>query len=412
MCINMFRKIAKNIIDGWIQLESVFVARARPVQHGSNNSRKRVLIFRKDTLGDYLLFYPTLKAYRQKYIDADITLVVTSLFSSLSPLLSDFEEIIWFDAKKFSKGFLYRRNFLLVLKRKGFDIAIYTSSSREPMGNFMMQMTGAPEKICMDGDLAVITEKGRERSKKLYTTVIDVPENIVSEIDRNIYMVEQITNKKIDVHFPTLNLDQFGDAKNAAEKILSENNLFSRRFVVFFPGSGTTFKIWPTEKFAVIADYFISKDIVPVFCGSKGEKPLIADIIKNMKSASVGNSVPDNQYGFVDISGQTDVPTMGYILKHSLFYFGSDNGIAHLSTGLGTPVICLLGGGFGFRFFPYGDLTKNKAIIQIDTPCWNDSWACAKNLPNGVSAPCVQGIPVESVIQEIDILLSTPLEPR
>lgn len=400
MYINMFRKIAKKIIDGWINFESIFITPARPVLHGSANDRKRVLIFRKDTLGDYLLFYPTLKSYRQKYADADITLVITSLFMSLSPLLSDFEEIIWFDAKKFSKSFIYRRRFLLNLKRKDFDTAIYTSSSREPMGNFMIHMTGAQEKICMNGDLAVTTTVEREQSKRLYTTVIDIPESIVSEIDRNVCMAEQVTGKKINIHFPTINLDQFNDAKNSAKKILSENNLFSRRFVVFFPGSGTTFKIWPVEKFAMVADYFISKNVVPVFCGSNSERPLIANIVSKMKS-----SITD----VVDISGQTDVPTMGYILKHSLFYFGSDNGIAHLSAGLTIPVVCLLGGGFGFRFFPYGDLTKNKVITQKNAPCWNDSWACARDLPENTLAPCVRDIPIEAVIQEIDILLNTAL---
>jgi ADP-heptose:LPS heptosyltransferase len=383
----MLRTIFKKIIDTIIFLESLFLCK-------ETHTQKRVLILRKDTLGDYILFYPTLLSYRKKYSDAEITLVISSLFRDLEPLLSSFENIIWFDAKKFSSSFLYRRKFLLGLSRKGFDIAIQPTFSREPMGDFMITITGAQERIGVDGDCTASTEDEKRRNNTIYTKLVTIPNSIITELDKNIAIAEKITGEHVHVVFPTIDYKLFQE--ETALQIQKEHKLENGKYVIFFPGSGTRFKVWPVEKFAEIADYFIEKKITPVICGSKGEIDLVESILMNMKYKEDA----------VNLSGKTDLPTMIRLLKNSKCYFGSDTGITHIAAGIQIPAICLLGGGHFKRFFPYGDLTRNRIVFDESMTCMNDNWDCAKGLKGDESAPCVKNIRVENVKKEIDILFS------
>lgn len=384
----MLRKIIKKIIDTLIAFECNFV---KPESH----FKKRVLILRKDTLGDYIIFYPTLYAYRKAYADAEITLIISKLFESLSPLLKDFENIIWFDAKKFSNSFFYRRRFLINLKKKGFDIAIQPTFSRESTGDFMMEITNAKEIIGVDGDCTASTEKEKSKNNNICTKLITVPEDIITEIDKNIHIGEQITGQKIDIKFPTIDINTFSNTK--VEEIIKNNKLIKKSYVVIVPGSGTTFKIWPVEKFAEAIDFIASRGFIPVLCGSKSEKKLVNDIIIKMKSKDK----------VINISGDTDLPTIAHLIKDSAFYFGSDTGITHLATAIETPVVCIIGGGHFGRFFPYSNLERNRVVFDENMKCKNDNWACSKNLKEGESAPCIKNIKVENVKKEIDIIINS-----
>lgn len=382
----MLRKVVKNIVDAYITFECYFV---KPEPH----TKKRAIILRKDTLGDYVIFYPTLGAYRKAYADAEITLVVSKLFQGLGSLLADFENVIWYDAKRFSNNFFYRRRFLIDLRKSGYDIAIQPTFSREPAGDFMMKLTNAPTIIGVDGDCTASTEKEKLENNKIYTKLVTVPWGIVTEIDKNRYIAEEITKQKITIQFPTIDVNLFSATK--AGEIVKKYGLNPKSYVIVFPGSGTTFKIWPRDKFAQIADFLVERGFDPVFCGSMGEKKLASDIIEKMSKKSRA----------VDLSGETDLPTMAHLLKQSAFYFGSDTGIAHLSAAIETPIVCIVGGGHFGRFFPYGNLERNRIVFDKNMKCKNDNWVCSKDSTEGESAPCIKDIKVEDVKKEIGILL-------
>lgn len=381
----MVRSTLKKIIDSYISFECKLTKKEA-------HEKKRVLILRKDTLGDYILFYPSLMAYRKAFQDAEITLVVTNLFEGLLPLITQFENVIWYDAKQFSSNFFYRRNFLRGLKKKGFDVAIQTTYSREPAGDFMIRITEAEERIGVKGDLTASTREELEENNRIYTQLVTIPDSVVTELDKNKHIAEAITRQHVTITFPTIDSSLF-NADNA-NTILTNLELTDRKYVIFFPGSGTTFKIWPREKFSQIADYFVEKGITPVLCGSSSERGLIDDIIKNMKKGE-----------YVNISGKTDLGTMVHLLKSSVFYFGSDNGIMHLAVAVGVPALGILGGGHFRRFFPYGDMTKNRIIFFEKMKCKNDNWECSRNLLPDESAPCIAHISVEHVKREIDSFL-------
>jgi ADP-heptose:LPS heptosyltransferase len=392
------KKSLKNIfrlmIDTLIYAESLFHKKNGPLI-ADNESRRRILIMRKDGLGDCIIFYPTLKAYREYYKNDEITLVFPTYFKDLAPLLlpNPVDKIIWFDHKKFGSSIKYRRQFLLDLKRGGYGTFIYPVFSRETIGFFMMKMTGAREKISFDGDISGHGRDSEKRGLLKYTRLIRPPESMKSEIIRDAFFAQTITGHKVPIIFPTIDIKRLNDT--LASELAKKNNLYEKKYIVMFPGAGAHYRIWMKENFAAILDYFDSKGFKIVLCGSSKEHELVKGIIAEAKSGSRA----------LDLAGQTDLATLSHILAKSFCYFGSDTGILHLAVAVGTPAIAIVGMGGLDRFFPYGDLRRNRAVYDKTHAYPTGNWTDAHLLAQHEIHPSIRNITVDDAKREIDSLL-------
>lgn len=369
------RQIIKTIIDKIIEINCFFI---RPIKKNKN----KVLIFRKDGLGDYIIFLPFLKYYRDFYKDSEITLVIPKIANGLIPLLKDFDNIIEYDTNKFSSNFNYRRNFVLGIKRENFDTVIYPNYSREDTGDMIVKISGAKEKI---GNINHISGN-KFKHINIYTKLISIPKEIKLEIERNKFFAESIIKMKCDYSFPTIKTSGFGTTQ-----ISIPNN----KYCVIFPGAGKDYRVWPEENFAEICDYLHERSITPLICGDIKDKIYYDKILGYSKYKNhIKNMV-----------GQTSIAEMSKIIESSLFYFGSDTGILHLAAALNKPVICILGGGSFGRFFPYGNPETNRIVYDKNMNCIGDDWKCAEKLKKGERAVCIKNIKVEDAKREIDYLL-------
>lgn len=361
----MFRLILKNIVDKLIALECLFVRQ-------ENHAKKRVLIFRKDVLGDFIIFLPTLKHYREYYKDYEISLVVPSMALGLIPLLSFIDDIIIFDQKKFRTNFWYRRAFIKNLARKGFDVAIYPVYSSEKIGDIIMEATRAPDVFSFSN---VHVEDG------------------LNELDKNMSFVSKIVGEKCQADFPTINVSRL--SKEDLGEIISEHSLKAKKYIVIVPGAGVTYKMWPLDKMSAVADFCIEKGYTVVLSGTESEKVLGLEMIKR-------SNYKDK---IVSLVGETSLLTLAHILVGAKLYFGNDTGTLHLAAAVGTPAVAVMGGGHLGRFFPYGNLDINKIVFDPSTECKGDEWKCAENIPKGDPSPCVKSITIEAAKKQIDELL-------
>ncbi len=372
----MFKNIIKKIIDFWIEFECLFV-------HQEKHNKKRVLLFRKDVLGDFIIFIPTLAPYREYYKDYEISLVVSSMSLGLSPAFPFIDKIIAFDQKKFRTNFWYRRNFIKNLVRKGFDVAIYPVWSREPIGDLIIKSTRANEKITF--------ETTYKYNDYIYNKIIYIPDDL-NEIDRNMAFVSKVTGKPQRVSFPTINSDLFN--KKEAKILQEKNSLLNKKYCIVFPGAGATYKIWQMNKFARVSDYINEIGFTPVICGSASENKLAEEITRLANNKEI-----------INLTGQTDIPKLIHLINDSAFYFGNDTGVLHLASALNIPSIAIMGGGHFKRFFPYGDENKNRIVFDVNMKCKMDDWKCSENLKAGETAPCIRNIPAESAKKEIDFVI-------
>lgn len=368
--MSFLRNSLRYIIDHLIYLESFFYSK-------NKSDKKKILLVRKDGLGDCILFYPTLAAYRKHYSESEITLMMPKWFEPLASLLDDFhfDRVVWFDHISFSRSFSYRRRFLLNLKKQGYNIALYPVFTREPIVEFMIRMADAKE------------------------IKITIPESVRSEIARDIYFAEKITGLPLTVSFPVINTTKLPEGKTTAETLIEKHSLDESPFAVIFPGAGATYRIWPADRFSKIIEHITQQGIIAVICVGPKEKKITQSILTSLKNCP----------NVVDLSGQTDLPTLAHILDRARFYFGSDTGILHLAVALGTPAVALVGSGGYERFFPYGDLQKNRLVYDAEymkkNPNHIGNWDDAKELPPGKIHPSIENISVEMAKKEIDYMI-------
>ena len=391
----MFKKICRYLLraaaDYSIFLEINFQQRKKA-------ARKTMLLVKPEGIGDFILFYPTLKVYLEKFADYDISLLAGTgnyeLVREINDNLKIFSEIFVFDKKKFAANFFYRRRICLEIFKRNFSLVVYPTSWREPKCDVVIRASGASEKIVFAGD-GFYLDWEKKAANAAYREIIPVPPDLFREVDKYRYFAEKISGKKIDYTAPSIEV--FAENIVAAEKILSNFGLSNKKFAVIFPGAADVYRIWPRERFAEIVKFLLAERLIPVVAGAAGDKVYFSEIIKYLKPEE-GNLV-------VDICGQTSLLTLAAIFQKAEFYFGSETGALHLAAAVGCPAVCLMGGGHFGRFFPYGDLKFNRIIFDHDMKCKNDNWACGKKNKNS-PASCIAGIKSEDAIAEIKTLLN------
>jgi len=371
-----FKKILFSLID----LELFF-------HKGLEHTSRKLFLIRIDAIGDFILFSPMLKYYRKLYSSHLITLLVNKINQELAERFDNFDKIIFFDRKKFDHNIFYRRELLLKIKKANFDIAIYPAYSRESKGDYLIKISGAKQRIGLDGDLSSIAPKQKEKNNKYYTKLIKLPSNVISEIEKNKKIVELlgglVNNNYVPFFRPSIS-----DQERANQFLLKHNISKDDKFAIICPGAGDVRRIWPLNKFSRLINWLgREKKFKVIICGSPEEKNL-ADKIKQYTDLPI-----------IDIVGQTDLLSLAAILEKAVLYVGNDNGVTHLAVAIGTPTVCLVGGGHPARFFPWGDLTKNK-IVYYKMPCFGCDWHCKYD-----SAKCVQNISVKQVISKINKLI-------
>jgi len=256
-------------------------------------------------------------------------------------------------------------------------------------------MANAKESIGFAGDASNLDNRDREKDNQWFTKILKPEPDFAkgfSEVRRYQYFCEQLGAKIGNDFVPRIAVSS--DDAAAGMRILKENGWRGGKYVVLAPGAGLRYRSWPTDKFAKVVAYFLQNGFEVIFSGSAAEQDLYDTISGKVSGGSQ-----------IDLTGKTKLLQLGGILQHAVMYFGSDTGTVHLAAAVGTPAICLLGGGRFREFFPYGDLKKNRIVYDKHMTCKYDNWACVRTVPPGQPAPCIAGITVEDAIAEVEDLL-------
>jgi ADP-heptose:LPS heptosyltransferase len=307
--------------------------------------------------------------------------------------LSFFEEEPQID---FSRARSFGNLQLGQLRKKGFSVVLYPASSRSFTGDELVHMANAKESVGFAGDASNLDDHNREKDNRWFTKVLTPDPDFEKgflEVGRYRYFCEQLGVKIGDSFVPRIAVSP--DDAAVGMRVLKECGWKGGNYVVVAPGAGLRYRSWPTDKFATVVEYFTQNNLEVVFSGSAVEQALYDAISGKVSGGSL-----------INLMGKTNLLQLGGVLQRAVMYFGSDTGTVHLAAAVGTPTVCLLGGGHFGRFFPYGDLKKNKIVYDKHMTCKYDDWACARTVPPGQPAPCIAGITVEDALAEIKNMLT------
>ena len=355
-----------------------------------HNQQKLVLLVRQDAIGDFILWLDTAKEYRKYYPpeNCKIILIGNALWSDLAKGLPFWDEVLPVNVKAFKTLSRYRWNILRKVRNYGAEIAIQPTYSREFYhGDSLIRASNASKKVSSAGNMSNRDQLKSILADRWHTELIPSSPGQLSELERNAEFFSGFIKKLYLPSYPELELS--GDC-NIQE-------LKRKSFYILSLGANKKYREWPYKYYAKIAQKIHKKTgWLGLICGAENEFDL-GEHLKKLCDAPLQN-----------YTGQTTLSELTCLLAKSQILISNETGTAHIANAVGTPTVCILGGGHFGRFVPYPELSgkiNNLKVVYHKMPCYGCDWKCVYHIKDEDPAPCISNISVDAVWNEVKILL-------
>ncbi|MDD5506084.1 MAG: glycosyltransferase family 9 protein, partial [Candidatus Omnitrophica bacterium] len=273
---------------------------------------KKILAVRTDRFGEFLLNIPALRALKETFPQARLTLITSPAVKELAELIPFADEVIVFDEGEDSFFGVLRA--VAILRKSGFDLAVILNPAK--FFHIATFLAGIP----------VRAGYGRKWGFLLTHKIKDTKyAGDMHEIDYNLELVRQVGAKTEDKR---LSLDIGSDIINTVLKPLLPDK---DRFIVVHPWTSDPVKQWPLTHFKELTLRLLKEfGYGVVVIGGKAEKD---------KSRELFGNISDNR--LIELTGKTSLKDLAYILKSSMLLISGDSGPVHLASCADVPVIAL-----------------------------------------------------------------------
>ena len=292
---------------------------------------RKIAIFRALQLGDLLVSVPVLRAIRQHFPEAEITLIGLSWAATFverySRYLDRFVEFVGYPGiPEVPNDALCTERFLQEQRAYGYDLVIQMHGSGNTSNPFALALRGA----VTAGYYEQVPFPGLDLS-------LPYPQD-QPEILRNLALASLVGCRNLDPHleFPLYEED---DRELAA--VFDQSSSTRRLKIGIHPGSRPPARRWPAEYFAFVADELAQHfDAQIIFTGSKDEVPIVQEVQAQMKTQAL------------HLVGKTSLGSLGLLLSRLDLFISNDTGPAHMACAFPSPSITLFGPADYYRWAP------------------------------------------------------------
>lgn len=344
------------------------------------NSFKKILITRTDRIGDVLLSTPAIKALRKSFPQSHIAVMVRPYARDIvlgNPYL---DEVIIYDKYRAQRSFWRSIKFGWDLKKRKFDLAlILHPTNRQHLVSFL---AGIKKRVGFNLKSSFLLTDKIEHKKQ---------EGQRHELE---YTLDVVRSLGIEPEDKDLFMPIRKDSEVYIEELLAREaaGLASEKMIALHPGASCPSKIWPTERFAQVADKLAGEFKVRVVVVAG---PDDVDKGKNLISLM--------RCGCIDACGKTTVSQLASLLRRCCLFISNDSGPVHIATAVGVPVIAVFGRGQpGLSPRRWGPTGKNDIVLHKDVGCRE---CLAHNCQKGFA--CLQAISAQEVLAAARKLLDT-----
>ena len=337
---------------------------------------QNILVVKLSAIGDVIHALPVSYAIKESFPDVHLTWVVEPPAYDLLTMDSCVDEIITFHKKEFKSigGFLtnygplkrqiQRRSYDAVLDLQGlFKSAAIARLAKAPVKLGMCNMRELSDRISRP----VI---GPHAQGHIVERYLDVARALGCRVDQVVFPLE-VPEREADL----------------TRRIFSqEGGNMGNPYVVFAIGANWPNKRWPIEYFAELSDWLYAQRLIPVIVGGGA--------VDEQRAAELcaAAEIPP-----INLVGRTNFKQLTCVLQHAQLTIGGDTGPVHLSAGVGTKTIMVMGPTDANRNGPYGQLENAIEVERSCKYCWNR--ACPKGLD------CLADITVQQVRAKVEELI-------
>ena len=319
-----------------------------------------ILIRATNWVGDAVMSLPALRAVRERYSTARISVLAKPWVADLYGREKFIDEIILYNGQ--SPWQTGRQ-----LRRRGFDCAILLQNAFEAA--WIAWLARIPARIGYKRD-------GRQL---LLTRALDVPKP--GEIPRHerFYYLELLRRAGLIDSLP------------ACEAIRLQRGATpnGRPVIGISPGAAYgTAKRWPPERFADAAGTLaVARGASIALFGSKTERELCQEVAERMTGHQV-----------VNYAGQTTLAQFIDLASGCELFLTNDSGSMHIASALGVPTVAIFGATDDTTTGPTG---RNARVVRQAVDC---SPCLLRQCP--IDHRCMTGVSAERVVKEALELLS------
>jgi len=299
---------------------------------------KNIFVIDFGQLGDVVLSLPALRAIRQRFPQARITVAAGRPAAEVIKLSGYSNEVFEVDRVALRDGWKLLSIARIVkivgqARKAKFDFVIDLHSLSET--NLLGFLSGAPQRL-------YARRPGRS---------LDYLSNFKPQPPREA-IENHLVDRYLDVLKPlgltdlprTPHLQTSPVADSAVESMLKREKIDSGSLLVgLSPGAGFEGRRWPLEKFAELADYLIRNDRVRVLVFAGPEE---AHLVGSMRSLFPASTI------FFD---RLTISQLVSAQARLTLFISNDTGPSHTAAATGTPVIVLLGTPTPHKYSPIGD---------------------------------------------------------
>src|SRR5215213_11696366 len=302
---------------------------------------RNILVIDFGQLGDVVMSLPALRAIRERFPYAKITIAVGKPGKELLSLSNYANEILEVDRVSLRDGptliSLGRiARFVAQVRKQKFDFVIDLHSYYET--NILGFLSGAPHRLysrrenrSLDFLANFKPQPARERTS-------------AHLIDRYLDLLEPLGIRNAP-RIPMLRTNAADDL--AVEAMLKKEKAQSRELLVgVFPGAGHASRVWPLQNFAEVADHLIRNDRVRVIVFAGPEE---RELVPQMRSVFPSGTI------FFD---RLTIPQLVSMQARLTLFISNDTGPAHIAAAAGTPVIVILDRPDLHSFTPAGEQNR------------------------------------------------------
>lgn len=304
---------------------------------------QRILVVKLFALGDMLNITPALRALRERFPEAQITVLATrggALGLLRSPHVDD---VLIFDKTLFDsvggslspRALLVGLRFALDLRRRSYDTLVLLHHLVTGWGTIkylaLAFWSGAKVRVGLDNGRGwFLTHRVRDDG--------------FGAIDERRYWLRIVAalGAKSDNDRPYFTVTDTDRAAGA--KLLAEHpGKAQGPIVAIHPTNGTYApgRQWPAAHFAAVADQLAR---------TLGARIVLVGV----EVAEIGQVAAAMDEPVLNMAGRTDLPTLAGVLLHADLLLGNDSSVAHLAAALGVPTLALFGPSNDRAWAPWG----------------------------------------------------------
>jgi lipopolysaccharide heptosyltransferase II len=339
----------------------------------------KVLVIRLDRIGDMVMSFPALEAIRERFPDAQISLMVRPYTQAIGERCSVVDEVIPYCSEKKGRhrSLLGYVRFIHEIVKRRFDVAFVFHP--DVRAHLVPLLAGIPRRVGMD----------KHASFLLTRRIPDLRRNGLKHDSE--YALDVVRAVGIEPARRTGSLlATFPEDGVQVERFLSKAGWHTDDAILaLHPGASCHTKRWPREHFRELACLLVAHTRYRVVVVGGEDEVAFGEYLSNHTEGKL-----------LDLTGKLTLEELMFLLKKSDLLVSNDSGPVHVAAAVGTRVLCLFGRKqAGFNARRWKPLGEGHRVVQKNVGCV----VCVAHACT-IDFECLKSLKAGEVLGEIELM--------